>query len=72
MSYIRDLPDKISTADPSWVDVVVEYLLHGEEIMVCSGTIGCLIPGGRITGPVWRHARRYLKAAGVRVPRCPK
>jgi hypothetical protein len=69
MSYIKQLPQKIDTRDPDWPEDVVEYLLEGEPVLVCSGTIGCLIPGGRISGPVWRHARRYLKEAGVRVPR---
>ena len=72
MSFIKDLPNKIDTREPGWVGVVVDHLLEGEPIFVCSGTIGCLIPGGRIDGPVWRHARRCLSEAGIRSPRCPK
>jgi hypothetical protein len=69
MDFIQSSLQTIDTRDPRWVDCVVQDLLEGEAVIIIDGDRRCLIPGGRIDGPVWRYAKRYLRDAGIRVPR---
>jgi hypothetical protein len=73
MSFISKnaLLATFDTADPRWVDWVLSELMEGEAVVVTDGPRLVVIPGGRIDGPVWQHAYRHLREAGIEPPDVP-
>jgi len=70
MSFVSKISiQTYDTSDRRWREYVVQELLEYQPVIVTDGQRRCFIPGGRISGPVWKHAVAHLRAAGIKVPR---